>query len=63
MIKLFSRILKRPSLAKSVVGLALKLFGGEMVFPLYFPLIIRNGIGLIDSHYYVEVDYQMYNYN
>ena len=35
-------MLKRLSLARSVVGLELKLPGGEILLPLYFPLIIRN---------------------
>ena len=39
---LLLRILKRPSRAKSVVGLALKLPGGSILLPLYLPPIIRN---------------------
>ena len=45
-------MLNKLSLARSVVGLALKFFGGYMIFPLYFPLIIRKGKGLTDSGMY-----------
>jgi len=38
----FERILKRLSRAKSVVGLAIKVPGGFILLPLYFPPIIRN---------------------
>ena len=38
---ILSNMLKRFSLAKSVVGRALKLRGMSKCLPLYFPLIIR----------------------
>ena len=38
----FARMLNRLSRAESVVGLAVKLEGGLIFLPLYFPLIIRN---------------------
>ena len=39
-------MLKRLSLAKSVVGLTGKPFGAKMDLPLYFPPIIRTGVGV-----------------
>ena len=36
--------LNNPSLAKSVVGLTGKFFGGLNLLPLSLPLIIRTGI-------------------
>ena len=42
--KLLFKMLKRFSLAKSVVGLALKFLGGFIRLPLYFPLTIRKGV-------------------
>ena len=39
-------ILKRLSLAKSVVGLTGKPLGATMDLPLYFPPIIRTGVGV-----------------
>lgn len=56
-------MLNRPSLAKSVVGRALKFLAGVMILPLYFPLIIRKGKDLIDSDCCAAVSYQMYNYS
>jgi len=63
MLKLFSRMLNNPSLAKSVVGRALKFFGGEMTLPLYLPLIIRKDKDLADLDCCVEVSCQMYSCN
>ena len=39
-------MLNRPSLAKFVVGLIGNPFGAIMNLPLYFPLIIRKGVGV-----------------
>ena len=56
-------MLNKPSLAKSVVGRALKFFAGVMILALYFPLIIRKGKDLINSDCCVAVSCQMCNYS